>query len=71
MSIRCDEAMRKSKERCYTPDHRRWKCTNECSNCICCLYKDRYGLEHHFNPMSKGGLYELKAEGEQGRKDIV
>lgn len=48
---RCDASMRRSKEKCYTPYHTDWRCTGECSNCICCIYKTNEGTEHHVNLM--------------------
>jgi len=48
-SRRCDVQMRKSKEKCNTPFHTRWRCTEDCKNCICCLYKTDDGTEHHVN----------------------
>ena len=47
VSKRCDRQMRSSKERCWTPSHRRWKCNDDCKNCICCIVKDEMGNEHH------------------------
>ena len=52
-SRRCDEPMRRSKEQCYTPWHKRWKCTGDCKNCICSIYKTNNGVEHHNNLMTK------------------
>jgi hypothetical protein len=47
MTIRCDSSMRRSKERCKMPDGRRWRCTGECIDCICCLFKQDDGIEVH------------------------
>ena len=47
ISRRCDEAMKRSKEKCFTPNHRRWKCTGECKTCICCLETIEDGTERH------------------------
>ena len=44
---RCDEPMKRSKEKCYTPFRMKWKCTGECRSCICCIVKDNYGGERH------------------------
>ena len=44
---RCDKSMRKSKERCYTPYFKKWKCTEECLNCICCIVTSPTGDESH------------------------
>ena len=46
---RCDEAMRRSKEKCYTQYWERWKCTGECKECICCIVKDDHGGEKHIS----------------------
>jgi hypothetical protein len=61
---RCDEPMRKSKERCYTNKGHRWRCTGECRTCICCLEMMPDGRERHFNPLFKGvRIDEFKEEG--------
>ena len=44
---RCDESMKRSKEKCNTPFHSTWKCTGDCKTCICCIVKDANGFEHH------------------------
>lgn len=44
---RCDEPMRRSKERCNTPFNTRWKCTGDCKNCVCCIWMDENGNESH------------------------
>lgn len=49
---RCDKAMRRSKERCYQPmifssERRKWKCTEDCRNCICAIVREDNGIEHH------------------------
>lgn len=44
---RCDIPMRRSKERCWTPFDKRWRCTGDCTNCLCCIYMDENGNEHH------------------------
>lgn len=51
---RCDEPMRRSKERCYTPSRRKWRCTEQCNNCVCCLEKRYDGTWEHFNPLFTG-----------------
>ncbi len=50
---RCDEAMRRSKEKCRTPSGYKWKCTGECKTCICCIYMTQYFHERHYNRMRK------------------
>ena len=45
---RCDEPMRRSKEKTH-----RWKCTGKCKTCICCITIDQEGNEEHVNPLSK------------------
>lgn len=37
--IKCDEAMRRSKEKCWTPEGRKWRCTGECKQCPCAMHK--------------------------------
>lgn len=44
---RCDEPMRRSKEKCYTPFHTDWHCTGDCMNCICCIWTDENGQDSH------------------------
>ena len=51
---RCDTAMRSKKELAYTPEHRRWRCPKDFTNCICALETRYDGTEEHFNPMFKG-----------------
>ena len=53
ISRRCDEAMKRSKEKCITPQYRRWRCTGECKTCICCIYQTNDGKEHHVNLLGK------------------
>lgn len=55
---RCDESMKRSKEKCITPLYTRWKCNNDCKTCICCIYKINDGTEHHFDPNSRGTANE-------------
>ena len=57
---RCDEPMRKSKEKCFVSRRIRWRCDKDCLNCFCCLIKDPDGTEHHFNPLGKGERYEIQ-----------
>ena len=45
---RCDEPMRRSKEKTH-----RWKCTGKCKTCICGITIDQEGNEEHVNPLSK------------------
>ena len=56
---RCDEPMRRSKEKCNTPYHKRWKCNEDCKNCICCIQMDEQGNESHVNVASKARYIEL------------
>ena len=51
---KCDKAMRRSKERCYIASGRRWRCTEDCSSCICCMEKRYDGTWEHFNPRFEG-----------------
>ena len=44
---KCDKAMRRSKERCSTPVYTRWRCTGECQNCVCGMYKKDDGTWEH------------------------
>ena len=50
---RCDQAMKRSKEKCNTPFFKKWKCNDDCRNCICCLMTMEDGTEEHFNPTRK------------------
>ena len=52
-SRRCDEPMRRSKEQCDTPGRKPWRCTGDCKNCICSIYKTNNGTEHHNNFLGK------------------
>lgn len=45
--IKCDESMRRSKERCYIPFGRRWRCTTNCKECICAMFKQEDGTWIH------------------------
>lgn len=49
--IRCDEAMKKSKEKCYfmtaTGKVKRWRCNSICYHCICGLKQDSQGIWSH------------------------
>lgn len=51
MRVRCDEAMKLKKEavsRQYDMLHViKFKCTNDCENCICGLVKDQFGTWSH------------------------
>jgi hypothetical protein len=52
MSVRCDKAMRRSKERVREIKGLslpKWKCTKDCANCICGIIRDKSGNEHHVN----------------------
>lgn len=56
---RCDEPMRRSKEKCVTPARRPWRCKSDCKNCICCIWMDENGTEQHVNVASKMRYIEL------------
>ena len=45
--IRCDKAMKRSKERCKASLETMWKCTHECAHCICGLRKKEDGTWAH------------------------
>ena len=45
--IKCDKAMRRSKERGFTPLYTRWKCNGMCEGCICALHKRHDGTWEH------------------------
>ena len=45
--MRCDTSMKRSKERCYTPQRERWVCTKNCESCHCALFKRADGTEEH------------------------
>lgn len=45
--IKCDEAMKRSKERCYSQEKVRWRCTKNCDSCHCALYKRDDGTWEH------------------------
>ena len=50
--IRCDEPMRRSKERAVNESWGvygipGWKCTGKCSQCICGLVMDSFGVWSH------------------------
>lgn len=51
MTVRCDEPMRRSKEKCdrLTPMklRYRWKCTSKCEECVCGLIKQEDGTWVH------------------------
>ena len=52
--IRCDEPMRRSKERAVNESWGvygipKWKCTGKCSQCICGLVMDSFGVWSHVN----------------------
>lgn len=50
-AVRCDEPMKRSKEKCLrrteTGMTYRWKCTGKCEECICCLIKQDDGTWLH------------------------
>lgn len=63
MRTRCDKAMRRSKERCYTPFHRRWRCNADCRSCVCCIVTEPDGTEKHLgNGMRLEGNHERAKE---------
>ncbi|MDT3386259.1 MAG: hypothetical protein LIR46_00605 [Bacteroidota bacterium] len=39
--------MKRSKEKCYTPFNIRWRCNNDCANCICGMVKQYDGTWVH------------------------
>lgn len=45
---RCDEPMRRSKEKPGS----RWKCKGKCKECLCCIEMDFNGNEEHINLMN-------------------
>lgn len=52
MTIRCDTAMRRSKERANNESWKiygipKWKCTGECERCICGMKKGYKGAWEH------------------------
>ena len=49
ISKRCDEAMRRSKEKCFKGNYKKWKCTGECSTCFCCIIRRENGDEEHID----------------------
>ena len=71
MDIRCDESMRRSKERCYTPFHTRWRCTGECKACICGLRKTQTGDWEHVTTSGNGGVMNSKQKGKRGELECA
>ena len=63
---RCDEPMRRSKERCITPAYRKWKCSEDCRNCICCIQMDENGNEEKLK--KKEQIEMLTKELEKSKK---
>lgn len=55
--IKCDEAMRRSKERCFIPFGRRWRCTTNCQECICAMFKQEDGTWIHKKLDRHDGVY--------------
>lgn len=45
--MRCDEAMRRSKERCQTKNKESWRCNKKCDSCHCAIFKRSDGTEEH------------------------
>ena len=54
VSRRCDEAMRRSKEKGFRAPGIRWRCDGECKECICCIVKSDDGNERHFVAFKRG-----------------
>lgn len=50
--FRCDEPMRRSKEKCYTTAGIHWRCDKRCKECICAIRTISDGTEEHVNLMS-------------------
>lgn len=58
MTIRCDEPMRRSKEKARVINTQivggisvpKWKCTGDCYNCICGIVTTEDGTESHVKP---------------------
>ena len=60
MTVRCDKAMRRSKERTRELTEfgvPRWRCTGDCGSCICGIIRHKDGTESHINTMRKGVKY--------------
>ena len=51
--IKCDTSMKRSKERCYLPDGRHWRCDMNCQDCHCALHKRENGTWEHFSVREK------------------
>lgn len=45
--IKCDKAMKRSKEQCRTPQGEYWRCNKDCKSCICALFKKEDGTWEH------------------------
>lgn len=58
---KCDKAMRRSKERGLTPLYTRWRCTGDCTSCICALVKQEDGIFIH-TPVRTGHSNGKKVE---------
>lgn len=55
--IKCDEAMKRSKEKCFTPYGTRWRCTDNCRECICAMFKQEDGTWMHKKIDKHKGIY--------------
>jgi hypothetical protein len=60
--MRCDKSMRRSKERCLTPQREPWRCDKKCESCHCALFQKDDGTEYHLkvslaHSAGKGGKY--------------
>lgn len=52
--IRCDKAMRRSKEKPVPYIGEPWKCNKQCKKCVCALHKNDDGTWSH-TPYRKDG----------------
>lgn len=58
--IKCDEAMRRSKEQALGVDNKPWRCTLRCDECHCALHKRTDGTwEHRVVNFHKGGKKDV------------
>lgn len=58
--IRCDEPMKKSKEKCYAQENVRWVCAKDCEHCVCAMFKKTDGTWEHLPVNKHDGFYERK-----------
>lgn len=57
MSVRCDKAMRRSKEKTRELTEfgvPKWRCSGSCETCICGIIRHPDGTETHVNLIRKG-----------------